>query len=450
MTQVTQRIRRHFDIKPAHHRPRNGLLGVIVIAVAALALFSAVTHNIPFLGGTPGSVLRAEVDAANQVNARTPVRVAGVDVGKVEKVGRGNVPGTALVTMRITDDRLVVKRDARADIRWRTLLGGNMYIDLQPGSASSPELGDTPIPRASTSSQVEFDDMTQIFDGGTAEAQRTLFRELHRGLSDPAATGRAVERLGPGLRAVGRGVEPMQGSERGDLRRLVAATARTVQGLGRDTGSLRNLITGGERVLAVTDARRRALGDFMDLSPSALHSTLLTMRRVRTSLDHLDPLVAALRPGARALAPATRAAAPALTQARGLLHEARPILRDAGPTFDALRRAGDTGTPLLRELDPTVRRLDDELLPFLAERDPSTRLRNFEAIGPFFSAVGGGAAEFNEFGNIIQFPVMGGPNSLFASSAGMTRACRREVPAAKRERCPQVAGLLTRVMGGKR
>ena len=458
MRRLRNALRRRLDFVPAQQRPRHGLIGAVVLAVAALALFSAVTHNIPLLRGEPGRVVRAEFASANQVSARTPVRVAGVEVGKVDEVGPGRAPGTAIVTMRITNDDIVLKRDAQADIRWRTLLGGNMYIDIRPGSSSAPALDGEVIPVDRTSSQVELDDVNQVFDGQTAEAERTLLREFRRGFADPESAGAAIEALGPSLRTVGRGVEPLRGTESDDLRRLVAATAQTVEGLGRDSAALRDLVAGGRRTLAVTNARRSELGELIELTPPSLDSTLTTMVRLRTTLDHLDPLVARLRPGARALAPATLAAAPTLDQAEALLREARPILRDAGPALDALRRASLTGVPLLRALDPTVRRLDGELLPFLARRDPATRLRNYEAIGPAFSAVGGSAAEFNDLGFVIQFPAPGGPNSALTasgappgSSAGsrlLVRQCERNASTAERGRCAAAARLVARIFGG--
>src|ERR671938_83544 len=87
--------------------------GAIVVGLIALFLIVAVTHWIPIVGGPSGRVVRAEFASANQVNKFTPVRVAGVDVGKVESLKRGSSPGTAVVKMRITNDKVVDHRDAR-------------------------------------------------------------------------------------------------------------------------------------------------------------------------------------------------------------------------------------------------------------------------------------------------------------------------------------------------
>ena len=136
------------------------------------------------------------------------------------------------------------------------------------------------------------------------------------------------------------------------------------------------------------------------------------MRRLRTTLGHLDPLAARLRPGARALGPAARATTPALAQTEGLLKEARPLLKDAKPTFTSLAGVGRAGVPLMNQLDPTLRRLDRDLIPFLNARDNETRLRNVESIGPFWAALAMAASEYDAEGHRIRFTVPPGVNSL--------------------------------------
>ena len=135
---------------------------------------------------------------------------------------------------------------------------------------------------------------------------------------------------------------------------------------------------------------------------------------------------------------------------QALLREARPLLRAAGPTLTALKRASANGVPLLRALDPTVRRLNDELLPFLERRDESTRLRNYEAIGPFFSSLASVAAPFNDAGHLLQFAVAPGPNSVLSLNQPPRAALPCRVAADSRGGCSTAARLLTRIFGGRR
>ena len=297
MTSPLAALRRRLDVVPSQHKTRPVLLGSVVIIFVVLALYSAAARNIPLINGKPGDELRIEFTAANQVSNRTVVRVGGIDVGRVDKVEPGSDPyRTSLVSVRITDDNVDVKRDATAKIRWRTLFGGLMYIDLDPGSSAAASLGDDAIPARQTSTQVELDQFLQPYDGNTDEAQRAVLKGLNATFADPRGIRRTVNALSPNLSQIERGLEPLRGQRGTELRELVAATSRTVSGLD-DPDAVEALVTGANRTLAVTAQRRADLGRLLELSPPSLDSTFTTMRRLRTTLGHLDPLAARLRPG---------------------------------------------------------------------------------------------------------------------------------------------------------
>jgi virulence factor Mce-like protein len=438
-------VRRRFDIFPAKHRSRPLLIGSVVIALIALALVSAGLRHVPLVPKS-GNVVRAEFTAADQVSNRTVVRVRGVEVGRVEGVAPGSDPyRTTLVNMRIDNGNIHLRADASAAVRWRTLLGGLMYIDLNPGSPSAPPLGDNPIPASRTSSQVEFDQLLEAYAGPTAQQQRNLFKGLRNTFADPQGIGHTIHTLAPTLTTIDQGLQPLLGAQSGDLRNLIAATARTVSGLDNTSG-LDGLVSGADTTLAVTDAQRNNLGQFLELSPPSLNSTFTTMRRLRTTLDHLDPLVTNLQPGARDIAPAARAAEPALGQTDAVLRAATPLLMAAGPTFDALKGASDTGVPLMYAFDPTLTRLLDQILPYLRRQDPGTKLLNYEMYGPFWSDLSSAAAEYDSVGYRIRFTVPPNLNSFisqpFATSAKY--ACDQSALPNAASRCPQVAQALTK------
>src|SRR5437879_5884465 len=103
MTGIRDTLRRRLDFIPAQQKTHYLRNGAIVLGVIAVAYSVAFTRSIPFLGGG-GQEVRAEFATANQVSDLTPVRVAGVDVGRVKSTRAGSTPGTTIVTMRITDD----------------------------------------------------------------------------------------------------------------------------------------------------------------------------------------------------------------------------------------------------------------------------------------------------------------------------------------------------------
>ena len=113
--------------------------------------------------------------------------------------------------------------------------------------------------------------------------------------------------------------------------------------------------------------------------------------------------------------------------------------------------------PLLNRLDPTVDRLNDELLPFLAERDDSTRLRNYEAIGPFFSALDTVATPLNSAGHLLQFAVLLGANSVISLNTPVARSlepamrvCETQLPARAARRCTAAGQVLSTMFGGSK
>jgi len=424
-------FRRRMEWVPGEHRPHPVRAGVIGLVLLTVGMAMAYTHWVPFLG-KGGRLVRAEFAAPDSANERTKVRVHGVNVGKVDHLEPARGGRTSVVVMRVTDEHVQLHRDARAEVRPNTVLSGNFEIDLDPGSSSAPPLGDRMIPLSRTSAQTDWDDFNQPFAQNTRMAQR---RQL-KGLSDTFAPpyrplGRTLETLGPSLSVIGRGVEALRGRETGELRRLVAATGKTMAALSRERGALQGLVRGGDRTLGAAAARRRELGQMIALSPRALDSTTVTMRRLTRTLDHMDPLVARLRPGARVLGPATRALRPGLDESKRMLRASVPLLRPTGPTMSHLAAMGRQGVPLVGALRPTLDRLGGELLPFLDRTDPDTRLKNYEAIGPFFGSLGSVGGEFDADGYMLHFATALGPDSVLVP-------CGPDLNLQQRQRCELV------------
>ena len=334
--------------------------------------------------------------------------------------------------MLITDSGLVVHSDASAAIRWRTVLGGPMYIDLNPGSPDAPSSATVRSPSRARPSQTEFDDVLRIYNGGTDQAQRDMLKGLSQGFGAPRPTGTTIGAL-QDLTTIGQGLKPYGGTIPGDLSRLVANTAQTAQALGTNVTDLQTLVSSADQTLGAIDQQRVALGQMLPLSPGTLDSTEVTMNRIRTTLNHLDPLVNHLLPGAVQIAPASHALQPALDQARiRVLIDAQPLLHDARPTLSNLRAASIAGVPVLTALEPTLNRLNSSILPWLGQRDSDTRVINYESIGPTFSVLDKAGAEYDEAGYRLHLSTLLGTASLLdegdpdpAPRAPFTNQCDR-------------------------
>ena len=72
----------------------------------------------------------------SNLQLNSPVRIAGVEVGKVTKIERAAEDSTVSeVTMEIEETALPIHEDAELKIRPRIFLEGNFFVDLKPGHA---------------------------------------------------------------------------------------------------------------------------------------------------------------------------------------------------------------------------------------------------------------------------------------------------------------------------
>jgi phospholipid/cholesterol/gamma-HCH transport system substrate-binding protein len=120
-----------------------GLIALVLIVIVTYMGFTKFAD--PF--ATPYTI-HAIVANANQIQPQSWVRIAGVNVGKVDSVqpadnckSISSSPGpcsTADVTMEIQNQGLPIHKDATFAIRPRIFLEGNFFIDLKPGTPEAP------------------------------------------------------------------------------------------------------------------------------------------------------------------------------------------------------------------------------------------------------------------------------------------------------------------------
>lgn len=107
----------------------------MLIILAILGYFILKIEDINIGGGDTRRITVA-FDSAAGLNEKSDVRMAGVPVGKVEKIALGN--GKALVTLKI-DAKVPLRENASARVANLGLLG-EKYIELDPGTPNAPPL----------------------------------------------------------------------------------------------------------------------------------------------------------------------------------------------------------------------------------------------------------------------------------------------------------------------
>jgi virulence factor Mce-like protein len=394
---------------------RNGALFVVGTLIFLWIIYTK--PSLPFVSDG-GTKLTAELAyGANVRPGYTPVRVHGVEVGQVTGIERAPSGRGVRITMQIDDGKGVeLHADAGLAVRWRTLLGRNMYVDLSEGSPTAPRLQGAFIPRSRTSDQVELDTALEPFGPAGRAAMKTTITEFDRGFADPAAVRGTVDAVAPAMQPLGRAMGAMRGTQPGtDLPRLVAGTSRTMGALTRDEVALGGLIDNAGVALGVTAARRADLAATLASAPATLRDTRATMTRLVTTLDQLDPLATKLRPGAAKLAPAAAVTQRALADAIPLLYDLRPTLRDLQPAVGNLRLAAVAGTPAFGPLTATLSRTRDTFVPWLKERNRENKRPNYQNIGPALASLSTATSWGDKNGPVANFEAAVGENALISS-----------------------------------
>jgi virulence factor Mce-like protein len=338
--------------------------GVVALVAIVLATYFAFGGRAPW---QQDHEVRAVVRSANELQNRSPVRIAGVNVGKVKRVERG--PGsTAIVTMAIDESALPLHRDATLKIRPRLFLEGNFFVDLQPGTPSAPELpeGGT-IPLAQTATPVQLDQVLTTLKAGTRHDLKLLLKGLGSGLGDGRALHRVIPLLAPAFLPTAITAEAIQGQNPGDLSGFIDRAERITRAVASRRRDLPRLVTDLDRTLAVLAERRAALGETVVRLDSLLGHAPASF----TALNDLFPTARAFvreaRPGIRALPQTLRLANPLLDQAAELIgpDELPALLTQLDPALHELRVLEPQLGRLLGTLRPITECVRTNALPTL-------------------------------------------------------------------------------------
>jgi virulence factor Mce-like protein len=314
-----------------------GVLGFIGLVAIALVVYFSFAKRVPFIHGYR---MEAVLSNTSQLRKGSPVRIAGVDVGKVVRLAKG--PGTtALVEMEFKDSGLPIHQDATVRVRPRLFLEGGFYVELRPGSPSAPVLADRgTIPLGQTSVPVQFDQVLTSLNRPTRQSIKRTITNLAQGLDNGAAKafGDAAKPFTPALRDTAQVAQAARGIEQHDLSTLISSLS---------------MITG---TLAAND---QALGGLVTALDTTIGALATEQANVRATVRGMDELTRTATPSLlaidRALPSVRRFAAaldPSLPQAPATLRHTAALLRQVGP----LARPAELPA-LLRKLDPTIRRL---------------------------------------------------------------------------------------------
>ncbi|GAA5127870.1 MlaD family protein [Haloechinothrix salitolerans] len=314
---------------------------------------------------TDTATIEAEFPRAYKLrDHKSDVKVGGVIVGSTTD-GRPSGDGTYIVTMQVDGSiRDKLGSEPSASIRPTLLLGGNYYVDLEPGGAGEYDGGRIPLAR--TSVPVELDRVLDAVGGDEAKAGiRASIRQMDRVLENGGSRSirglvkNAPATLDPATDVLlgVRGTRPNR-----DLTDLVSGMHATGKVLTARSGQLQEIITSLRASTRSLRAGSRPLAESVGTLPETLRVTRAGLADLRPTLRKLTDTASEFRPVATELDEMLAKLEPVLRPTLGLLKDLKPTLEQAKPlvrrlvpaTSKATGVASDVKGPVLNRVEGPI------------------------------------------------------------------------------------------------
>jgi phospholipid/cholesterol/gamma-HCH transport system substrate-binding protein len=438
------------------HRARNAL---ILIALVIAGTYLAWTKSIPFKSHYE---LHAVFQNAANIRKDSPVRIAGVNVGKVQSVksvcedgGTDNCASNySDVTFTVDDNGQPVHSDAQVEIRPRIFLEGNFFLDVSPGSPSAHDLssGDT-IPVTQTSTAVQLDQVLTSLQAPDRANLQKLLQGYGQSLNhkptaaDDATQDPEVQGL-TAAQAINKSFtygataardsaivnEALQGTSPNDLSNLIAGQAKALGALVGHESQVQGLVSNFNTVTGALAQESENLARTIRLLGP-------TLRVAEPALRHTNETFPVLRANALALAkgipelPATIAASqPWINQTAALLgkNELGYIARQLRLAGPGAGKSTADGRGLFSQIGLLSGCVNNVLEPtgnvVLTDSGTGynfdTGVPNFKEFGYATTGLAGESAPFDGNGPTLRFFSAGGPTA----PGGSTPNLRSPVP----------------------
>jgi phospholipid/cholesterol/gamma-HCH transport system substrate-binding protein len=348
--------------------------GVLALTTLLLLAYFGFTKANPF--SNPYE-LHALFRNVQNLKPRSPVRIAGVEVGKVKKV-EPKEGGAADVTMELKEDALPIHDDARAQIRSRIFLEGNFFVDIEPGSPSEGDLEDgSTLPITQTASTVTLPDILDVLSSDVRTDLQTFLHEygtvaLQGG--GAKAFNRAIKSFEPAYRYGALTNDALLGVDPDhDVQRLLRGQQRTFAALASNPDQLKALVTDLNTTAGAIASQDSALEAAVPALRDTLREGYPALGELNAALPTLRTFAREATPGVRSSVPALDAAIPWFTQARGLVQqsELKGLAADLRHAVPALVKLNTRLVPFLQQLRALSSCTNHVLVPFMESDIPS-------------------------------------------------------------------------------
>jgi len=380
-----------------HKRLPNHVIGLILIVLIAVGSYLAYTKKLPW---SHGYEVKAVFTTAENVRPKSPVRIAGVNVGEVTSVepctndnpacggidggddttvstsgkpsGGGGANGVqaAIVTMEINSEGQPIKEDATFKLRPRLFLEGNLFVDVNPGSPEAPTApSDHTFPVTQTSAAVQLDQVLTTLQSGVRRNLQIFLKEFGNALVKyGGAQGfRTLYKTSPGAYKYTSLVnQAYLGTQPHDLSNLVVNFDSAVQALDADQSGLQDLVTNLRVVTGSFAAQNQALSTAIARLPRLLQVGTPALAALDQSFPPVRAFAREALPGTRSTPETLDAATPFLNQIRKLVSkpELRGLSQDLRHTIPNLTKLSHRTIPFLNQSRSLASCFNQTIIPW--------------------------------------------------------------------------------------
>jgi phospholipid/cholesterol/gamma-HCH transport system substrate-binding protein len=309
------RWRRHDDIPVVElNRTSPIRFAIVFLLIVIVAVYFGFTKRVPFKHGFR---LNAQFASAINIKGKSPVRIAGVNVGKVTSIKRQG--STALVGMEIESRGLPLHSDATVKVRPRIFLEGNWFVELQPGSPSAKKLSSgATLPSTQSSDPVQLDQVLDALntdtranlqdfligygDGLTRKPSKADNAEQDpevRGVNAAQSLNKAYARAPAAERGGAIITQAIGGTEPHDLSKLVGSIGKVTSALNVHEQQLGELIGNFNSFFRSFANRASSLRAAVAVLPSSLRNIDAGLRELDVAFPAVKTFATDILPGVK-------------------------------------------------------------------------------------------------------------------------------------------------------
>ncbi len=333
-----------------------GLIGIVALVLLTYLVFTKFAN--PF--ASPYTI-HATFSSAAGLRPASLVRIAGVDVGKVQSIKpvsvckvSGSAPCTAAdVAITIDNQGLPLHTDATFRIRPRIFLEGDFFIDVSPGTPSAPKAPDGyTFPIQQGVEPVQLDQVLTSLQYDTRRNLQILLQQYGEAVkTGGSAYNASIPYWLPAYQYTSVVAHDALGIQPHDLSNWIAAQGTVAGALSAHPRNLQNLISDLNTTASAFASQNVALQNAVAELPLTLAAATPAFNALNAAFPPLRTLARALVPGVTSAGPAIDASLPFVEQLRLLVRpsELGGLASELAATVPSLARLSAESIPLMRD-----------------------------------------------------------------------------------------------------